>query len=406
MRKYHSHSPMQELAPLAGRPISTASSNARHAFTQDARDMDIDDPAPAQTTPGPVPLIDARTRTPLPSFGARVEKPLSMPPLALPKIDSIKTELEAAASRILSGPHKGRYNTVLVLLICWHDDEDLGMTTAVEELNEVFDKYYHYTSQIIRIQASLSDGYKSPERWLLRTINDFAENNDTREVLKVVYYNGGSYRDEAQGMLLTSSGDKGDKNLTIRWEGVQQILERARSDTLIMMDATYYPSSRMFRHEGVFELLAASASEEDYNLLGRNNFTRALAEQLRIRATQQVFNALSAGQLPYRIVSVYPTMIRDKHPKQERATIFPVPLYIQGSGNSRLPSITLSPLVQPVRPRTPLISPEAPTGHHQVTLSIRLTDEALNLESWTEWLRMMPEGIKDASLSGPYYRTF
>jgi hypothetical protein len=160
----------------------------------------------------------------------------------------------------------------------------------------------------------------------------------------------------------------------------------------------------MVRQKGVLELLAASASEEHYSLLGRNTFTRELAEQLRIRANQRSPAALSVAELHSRLLAAYPNVIQEKQANGHRATSFPLPLHLQMSGNSKLPSITLSPL-QPARSRTPNFSSEGPAGH-QLTLSIRLTEETLNIESWTEWLRMMPDGIKDVKVVEGPYRTF
>lgn len=213
MRKYRSHSPMQELVPLAGRPISPASNvGLRHPYTQDPLEMDIDStptPPAHQTTPGRAPLSDSRIRTPLPS-GPRLDKgPMTMPPLpnalsytALPNIDTIKSELETTASRVLSGPHRGRYSMIMVLLVCWQDDLDASVVTAVDELADVLGKLYHYSIEVIRIPPSSSDGCKNSSRWLSRTINDFIDHNDTRDVLKVVYYNGGSFLDENREMVL------------------------------------------------------------------------------------------------------------------------------------------------------------------------------------------------------------
>ncbi|KAI1772673.1 hypothetical protein F4818DRAFT_135542 [Hypoxylon cercidicola] len=415
MRKYRSSSPLQDLAPLAGRPISPAPNHANHAnhvrhhFTQDPQEMEIDS-APVtpniqniQSTPGRPPLSDARIRTPLPS-GPRLEKPVSTSPLAaatnhftpLPSIDSVKADLEDAASRILASPHRSRYSTVCALLIYWQDDEEPGVAAAVEELGNVFDKYYRYSPEILRIPSSASDGCTNSWRWLSRIINDFTDKGDTRDVLKLVYYNGYSYLDEHREMVLASSRDRA-KASTIRWSGIQQILEEARSDTLIIMDAAYYPSSKMVRQKGMLELIAASSSEDYFDVLDRNSFTRTLADQLRTRATQRYPNFLSAAELHSKLLSVYPKIIRDQHPEKGLAISFPSPLHIQISGNSRLPSITLSP---PQPPRT-IYSPE---NHHgpQLTLSMRLTEEVLNLENWAEWLRMMPEGIKDVKVEGPY----
>lgn len=418
MRKYRSSSPLQDLAPLAGRPISPAPNHANHAnhanhnhvrhhFTQDPQEMEIDStpvtPVVPQSAPGRPPLSDARIRTPLPS-GPRLEKPMSTSPLAtttnhftpLPSIDSVKADLEEAASRILASPHRSRYSNVCALLIYWQDDEEPGVAAAVEELGTVFDKYYRYAPEILKIPSSTSDGCTNSWRWLSRIINDFTDKIDTRDVLKLVYYNGYSYLDEHREMVLASSRDRA-KASTIRWSGIQQILEEARSDTLIIMDAAYYPSSKMVRQKGVLELIAASSSEDYFDVLDRNSFTRTLADQLRTRAAQRFPNFLTAAELHSKLLSVYPKIIRDKHPEKGLAIGFPSPLHIQISGNSRLPSITLSP----PQPSRTIYSPE---NHHgpQLTLSMRLTEEVLNLENWAEWLRMMPEGIKDVKVEGPY----
>ncbi|KAI1384105.1 uncharacterized protein F4822DRAFT_61021 [Hypoxylon trugodes] len=415
MRKYRSSSPLQDLAPLAGRPISPASNHVRHHFTQDPQEMEIDStpatPNNAQSTPGRPPLSDARIRTPLPS-GPRLEKPVSTSPLAavapasshytpLPSINSVKTELENSALKILSSPYRSRYSSVCALLIYWQDDENPGVASAVEELAIVLDKCYHYTPEILKIPSSASDGCTNSWRWLSRIINDFTDKGDTRDVLKIVYYNGYSFLDEHREMVLASSRDRA-KASTIRWSGIQQILEEARSDTLIVMDSAYFPSSKMVRQKGMLELIAASSSEDYFDVLDRNSFTRTLSDQLRTRAAQRFPNALSAAELHSKLLSIYPKIIQDKHPEKGLTIGFPSPLHIQISGNSRLPSITLSPPQPP--PRT-IYSPE---NHHgpQLTLSMRLTEENLNIESWAEWLRMMPEGIKDVKVEGPYTATF
>jgi hypothetical protein len=408
MRKYRSSSPMQDLAPLVGRPISPATSHHRPSLSQDAQEMELDSPPGppgARNTSGRVPLSEARIRTPLPS-GPRLDKPISMPPIAaapplhtsLPNIDSIKADLEGTAARVLSSSYSSRYTQVYSLLIQWQDETSPGVISAVNELGDVLHKHYHYPFEIIKIPSS-SDGCTNPWRWLSRIINDFTERNDTRDVLKIVYYNGFSFLDDNREMVLSSSRYQ-EQASTIRWSGIQQILEEACSDTLIIMDAAYYPSSKMVRQRGVMELIAASASEDHYNILDRSSFTRNLSEQLRARATQRLPTALSAADLHSKLLSLYPKMIHDKHPGKDLISRHPSPLHMQMSGNPRLPSITLTP----VQPRAPF-SPVSPHGP-QLTLTIRLTDETLNVENWAEWLRLMPEGIKDVRVEGPYPTTF
>jgi hypothetical protein len=338
----------------------------------------------------------------------------ALPPLTtLPNIDFIKSELDTAASKYLSGPHTGRYSAVEALLIRWQDDESPEVLTAIEELRSVF-QVYSFSLKSIEIPPSSSGLCKNSQRWLSREINDFTEDRDTRDVLKIVYYNGCTLLDDGEMVLsrlvliisfvlavvLTrpSPLDR-DRSSIIRWSGIQGFLEGARCDTLIIFDAIYHASSKMTRREGVLELLAASADEDHFGVIGRNTFTKILAHQLRQRAAQRSFEPLSGAELHTRILSAYAKVVQDKHPDGQLAKV-PIPLHLQMSGNSKLPSITLYPISN-TRPRTPSFNPEG-LGGYQLTLSIRLADENLDTNCWSEWLRMMPEGVKDVRVAGPY----
>ncbi|KEY64241.1 hypothetical protein S7711_09034 [Stachybotrys chartarum IBT 7711] len=393
-----SHSPsIQDIAPslAAGRPLSPALpfANIQSAYTHDPQEMDIDSAAPAHHQPGRPPISEARIRTPLPS-GPRLEKSLS-----LPGIESLKNELQTNVSRMLSTPSRSRYNSAQVLLLFWQDDDDaFNVSNAVRELAEVLDKSYHYTFQIQTIPSS-SDGCKSSWRWLSRQLNDFAEDRDQRDVLKIVYYAGHTYLDGNREMILASSRDK-ERMSTIRWSGIQQILEEACSDTLILMDAAYYPSSKMVRQQGVLELIAASVSEEHTRALDRCAFTRALTEQLQTRASRM--NPLSAVELHSILLASYPKMIQERNPEKEVITSFPAPLHTMMSGNSRLPSIFLCPMQQ----NSPLRNSFSYENNPQLHLLIRLTDDNVDVDTWNEWLRLMPDGIKDVKVEGPFRPAF
>ncbi|RBQ69138.1 hypothetical protein FVER14953_09489 [Fusarium verticillioides] len=398
--KFHrSHSPtIQDIAPslaAAGRPLSPAPAIANvQALFHDSQEMDIDSSTPGSNLPGRPPLSDTRIRTPLPS-GPRLEKSLS-----LPGIESFKNDLQSNVGRMLSTPSRDRYSSVQVLFLFWQDDEEVPIIqTAVRELAEVFDKYYRYNFQVQAIPSS-SDGCKSSWRWLSRALNEFVEDRDERDMLKIVYYAGHTYLDGNREMVLASSRNP-EQASTIRWGGIQQTLEEACADTLIIMDAAYYPSSRMVRQQGVLELLAASVSEEHYYDLDRCAFTRALAEQLRVRAAR--LSPLSAAELHANLFSQYAKMVQDKYPEKEVLTSFPSPLHMMMSGNSRLPSIFLSPVYQNSPTRGSFSSYE---NSPQLHLSIRLDDDNVDLESWNEWLRLMPEGIRDVKVEGPFRATF
>lgn len=168
------------------------------------------------------------------------------------------------------------------------------------------------------------------------------------------------------------------------------------------MDAAYYPSSKMVREQGVLELVAASAAEDHLRFLGRNSFTRAVTEQLRTRASQKFLSPFSAAELHAKLLSRYPDMIKDRSPEREILTSFPSPLHMQISGDARLPSVLLAPS----RWTPPPFGPEADAAAPHVNLTIRLADDAINTESWTEWLRAMPTGVKDIKVEVPHRNTF
>lgn len=393
VRKYHrSHSPtIQDIAPSlsAQRPLSPAPlmNSVKPMYPQDAQDMmEIDSPTP----PGQHRLSESRIRTPLPS-GPRLDKP----PM-LPGIESLKSDLQTNVSRILSTPSRSRYSSAQVLLLYWQDDPDLSVGSSVKELSEVLDQYYRYTFSISPIPSS-SEACKNPWRWLSRKITDFVEDRDQRDVLKIVYYNGHSYLDGNREMVLASSKDV-EKAETIRWSGIQQVLEEACSDTLIIMDAAFFPSSKMHRQQGVLELIAAAVSEEHFDALDRCTFTKVLTEHLKTRASQRYANPFSAAELHSKLLSNYPSLVQDRNPEKETITSFPSPLHMQMSGNARLPSILLAPLnIGPMRSSLPF-----GTEGQQLVLSIRIGDDPIDVDNWTEWLRMMPDGINDVRVDGPY----
>jgi uncharacterized Zn-finger protein len=199
--------------------------------------------------------------------------------------------------------------------------------------------------------------------------------------------------------LFSSSSRDQTKASTIRWSNIQQILEEACSDALIVMDAAFFPSTKFVRQRGVLELIAASVSENHFSALDRCVFTRAIAEQMRTRAIRQ--KPLSAAELHSIILSSYPRIVQDPHPEQEIITSFPAPFHTMVTGSSNLPSVFLAPLQQLDPRRNSFLVENSP----QIHLSITLNDDNVDVDSWNAWLRMMPEGIRDVKVEGPFRLT-
>jgi hypothetical protein len=90
---------------------------------------------------------------------------------------------------------------VQALLLYWQEDDDnRELVGAVHELAEVLEKHYQYVSETKMIPSS--DNCKNSWRWLSRTVNNFVDNRDDRDVLKIVYYVGQSYLDGDREMVL------------------------------------------------------------------------------------------------------------------------------------------------------------------------------------------------------------
>lgn len=182
------------------------------------------------------------------------------------------------------------------------------------------------------------------------------------------------------------------------------MLEDAVSDTLILMDAAYYPCSKMTRRNGVLELIAASAGESQSNALGRVSFTRALIDELQMRLSQKYrgpLSTLSAAALHVRLLSAYPRILQEQNPEKEQLTSFPSPLHIQISENPRLPSILLAPSKRP-----PPASPEMLAPGTQIHLTVQLSDSGVDKAGWTEWMRLLPESVQEVKCESPFRNTF
>ncbi|KAG7292474.1 hypothetical protein NEMBOFW57_002509 [Staphylotrichum longicolle] len=260
-------------------------------------------------------LGETRIRTPLPS-GPRPDKHVNMPPL--PGFDSFRADLQGSADRILASPFRSRYANVSVLLVRWQADEDSGGQTAFNDLAKTFREDYNYVVQKASIPVSTEES-KRPWLWLSQLVADFVADHNQRDCLNIFYYSGFSYLDRNREAVLASS-KHADPASVIRWTGIQQCFENARSDALLLMDCAYYPSYTTVRQEGMLELIAASAGDDHVDRLGRSVFTRALIDELRMRAIQPFREPFSAAELHSKLLSAYSRMIPEREPAKEVMT--------------------------------------------------------------------------------------
>ncbi|KAK3906988.1 hypothetical protein C8A05DRAFT_29193 [Staphylotrichum tortipilum] len=431
-RRFRSHdaSAPTGLSPVDGPQLSPAPPlNARPPpYTHDPREMDID-VSPTQQHAPPSSLNhhhnnhtnESRIRTPLPS-GPRPEKHAMMHMAPLPGFDAFRADLQGSADRILASPHRSRYANVSVLLVCWQDDQDPRVQAAMGELAKTFREDYRYRVQTKSIpSAAGTEGSKSPWLWLSQVVTHFIADHDQRDCLNIFYYCGYSYLDGDRDTVLASSKHPSPTTAPpIRWRSIQDAFENARSDALLLLDCAYYPSYTSPRREGMLELLAASAGEDHVSRLGRGVFTRAVAEQLRRRAARPFKEPFSAAELHAQLVGIYPGLMaaaaEEEEEKGETVARWPTPLSMQLAGTKTLPSILLAPMEGRSNNgggsggRGESGSPVG-GGATQISITFRLADDSssgsntFNMDGWAEWLRLMPGGITEARVEGPYRNT-
>ncbi|KAK4188508.1 hypothetical protein QBC35DRAFT_353773, partial [Podospora australis] len=384
-------------SPTNGRLLSPALSNSRSNFTQDPQEMELDPPTMPQPSQTALPN-DARIRTPLPS-GPR---PMTGSISTLPGGEVFRADLQGSASRMLANPLRSRYANVSVLLVRWEEDDDAEVKNAVQELADVFKDEYNYMVDTKCI-PTVTDASNGSWLWLSREVTEFVSNNHQRDILKIFYYIGYSCIGRDRDTIISSS-KKVDPASSMAWQPIQSIFENICSDALLLMDCAYYPLPQRTRQQGMLQLIAASAGEDYTELLGRSAFTRALSAQLKTRPLQLKFREpFTAAELHAKLLSEYPRMVQERDPGKEILTRFPTPLMFQISGNKLLPSILLAPL----HPTGEMpFTPDSPAGGSTLSLTFSMSDDTFDMDSWAEWLRSMPPGIREVKVEGPHRNTF
>ena len=88
-------------------------------------------------------------------------------------------------------------------------------------------------------------------------------------------------------------------------------------------------------------------------------------------------------------------------------TRWPTPLSMQLAGTKSLPSILLAPMAGGKNGERENGGGGGGQGTGaQISITFRLADDnTFNVDGWAEWLRLMPGGIAEARVEGPYRGT-
>lgn len=228
---------------------------------------------------------------------------------------------------------------------------------------------------------------------------------------------------------------------TVQWVGIQNMLEQATSDVLILLDCCAAATASAELGSGVTEVIAACGFETSAPGVCEHSFTRSLIEELRYYCRR---STLSAAILHMKVLS------RMKHWKPKTVEIgagelvlyerrkTPVHTILTNEGKPR--SIVLHP-IEPISFLSPEVSasltpsPSSDSSSHDVEMEDSSNDSAttsmpssigssgngaeqscptvliavaleedqrLQLDTWVEWLRDIPAIAKYARVEGIY----
>ena len=223
---------------------------------------------------------------------------------------------------------------------------------------------------------------------------------------------------------------------TIKWLGIQNMLEQAESDVLILLDCCAGASSAAEAGNGVTEVIAACGFETWAPGVSEHSFTRSLIDELQYWCGNP---SNSVAMLHMRVLAT----MKHWKPRTSRTSIderrkTPIHTLLDNQGRSR--SIQLIPL--PMKPpplaelpaaltETPcsespgshtgssgasddsnLDSSQSSTSHiwsdpdfrsPKALISLALEeDQWLSPNAWAEWLEGIPAKVKAACVEGVY----
>lgn len=226
-----------------------------------------------------------------------------------------------------------------------------------------------------------------------------------------------------------------------RWSAIQTLLERSKSDVLILLDCCAGAASATFPNgNSVTETISASSWDAIAPDPGRYSFTNALIEVLQEWRMRIFSAAMLHAEVLARLKHPRPITINGKH-FEARST----PVHFMMTANHKAPSIELSrllpldqvtePMSEPVteptmlgptRPRDtgtpppPLSTgraagfghdpisrglasnePNEDTPHVMISLALE-DDQQLDINAWEQWLSAFPSMAKYVKVQGVF----
>ncbi|KAK0111112.1 hypothetical protein ONS95_001489 [Cadophora gregata] len=350
------------------------------------------------------------------------------------RLEKFVRDLQDGVDALWTCRNYPRYKEVRVLLMSWEED-NLGVEQELLRLKTVFSRLYNFDVQCFKIPS------QSPARVTVSKVSSLISECGVDSLI-IMYYGGhAALTQQSNSPAVWAATDK-PGSVKFSSFGVQQVLEEAASDVLLLYDCCYasHPAVNG-AGQGVTEVIAACGFEAQAPAVGPHSFTNALIQEL-----EESFNGAPfyAAELHSKILGSLknwkPKLLREPNgnvwvdekgqPRYEchkRRT--PVHCLLTTKRPNR--SIMLAPLRPGVSMRQTVHEKQSlgsalgnnsmPSNYYkdpnlphypQVLISVRLEEDYLaddddresqkRQQPWLEWFRNIPDAANKVTIHGVY----
>ncbi|CAM1502899.1 Fc.00g076750.m01.CDS01 [Cosmosporella sp. VM-42] len=337
-------------------------------------------------------------------------------------ISQFAKRLEDSAARAF--PNRGRssqrYKKVQVLLLHWNSD-DLFVIPELEDLEKCLREDYSFNTDIFGIPSENS------HLELMLRIGQLIKDFESPDTLFMIYYGGHARIDESRQSTWCATRDV--ESPWLQWSAIQTLLERSKSDVLILLDCCAGAASATFPSgTSITETISASSWDAIAPDPGRYSFTNALIEVLQEWRLRTFSAAMLHAEVLARLKHPRPITINGKH-FEARST----PVHFMMTSNHKAPSIemcrTISEDHLPPSPQEPLspthaamgntetgrapdtntvarndhmfTEPNEDTPHVMISLALE-DDQRLDINAWEQWINAFPAMAKYVKVQGVF----
>ncbi|POR35157.1 Uncharacterized protein TPAR_04650 [Tolypocladium paradoxum] len=331
-------------------------------------------------------------------------------------IGQFARRLEDSATRAF--PNRGRssqrYSKVQALLLHWGSD-DLFVLPELEDLEKCLREEYAFGTDIFAIPSENS------HLELMMRLGQLIKEHESQDTLFIVYYGGHARIDDSRQSTWCATRDADSPWL--QWSAIQTLLERSRSDVLILLDCCAGAASATFSNgNSITETISASSWDAIAPDPGRYSFTNALIEVLQEWRLRMFSAAMLHAEVLARLKHPRPIQINGKH-FEARST----PVHFMMTANHKAPSIELTRLLpvekipapvphnhvpmlltgraaeaaDPVSNGLASAEPNEDTPHVMISLALE-DDQRLDINAWEQWLNAFPAMARYVKVQGVF----